>query len=97
VVDRAVLREDGDAALALDVVRVHHALADLLVRREGARLLQQAIDESRLAVIDMGDDGDIADGAVHRGVRLPEGARRLPELCVRGAGPRGASGASDRA
>ena len=65
VLDRAVLGEDGDAALALDVVGVHDALADLLVGGEGARLLEQAVHQRGLAVIDMGDDGDVADGALH--------------------------------
>ena len=31
--DARVLREDGDAALALEIVRVHHPLGDDLVRR----------------------------------------------------------------
>ena len=31
-----------------------------LVGAEGARLLQQAIDERGLAVVDVGDNGDIA-------------------------------------
>ena len=61
VLDRAVLREDRDAALALDVVRVHDAFADALVGCKGTGLLQQAVDERGLAVIDVRDDGDVAD------------------------------------
>jgi hypothetical protein len=38
--DAGVLREDGDAALALEVVGVHHALGDDLVVAEGARLAE---------------------------------------------------------
>ena len=60
VVDGAVLGQDGDAALALKVVRVHGALGDLLVLAERARLLQQAVDQGRLAMVDMGDNRDIA-------------------------------------
>ena len=63
VVDRAVLGEDGDAALALDVVGVHHPLGDVLVRGEGAGLPQQLVDQRGLAVVDVGDDGDVAQGA----------------------------------
>ncbi len=33
--------------------------ATLLVVAEGVRLAQQAIDQGGLAVVDMGDDGDI--------------------------------------
>jgi hypothetical protein len=36
VLDRGVLREDGDALLALQVVGVHHPLVDMGVRAERA-------------------------------------------------------------
>jgi len=52
-------------ALALEVVRVHDALLDVLVRGKGARLLQQFVDQRGLAVVDVGDDGDVAQGARH--------------------------------
>jgi hypothetical protein len=51
---------DRDAALALDVAGIHHAFGDLLVRAKGAAGPEQSIDEGRLPVIDVGDDGDIA-------------------------------------
>ena len=63
--DRGRLGEDGDAALALEVVRIHHPLGDPLVVAEGARLLQETVDEGRLAVVDVGDDGDVAELHVH--------------------------------
>ena len=63
--DRAVLGQDRDAALALEVVRVHDALGDLLVGAEGAALAQQLVDQRRLAVVDVGDDGDVSDLAGH--------------------------------
>ena len=77
VLDGAVLRQDGDAALTLDVVRVHDALAHVLVRGEGAGLLQQAVDQGGLAVIDVRDDGDVADRAIHRSSLLRADVRRL--------------------
>ena len=65
--DRAVLGEDRDAALALDVVAVHHPLADVLVRGERPGLHEQLVDERRLAVIDVRDDRDVAEvGAMLR-------------------------------
>jgi len=67
VVDRAVLGENGDAALALDVVRIHHALDQMLVRGERAGLAQQLVDQRGLAVVDVGDDRDIADCSRHEG------------------------------
>ena len=60
VVDGGVLGEDGDAALALEVGVVHRAFGDALVGAENAALMQQGIDERGLAVVDVGDDGDVA-------------------------------------
>ncbi len=68
VVDGDVLGQDRDAPLALQVVGVEDAVADELAGAELAALAQQAIDQRRLAVVDVGDDGDIADvGATHFG------------------------------
>ncbi len=51
---------DGDAALALDIHRVEHLFLHLaLLERPGH--LDQPVGERRLAVVDMGDDGEIAD------------------------------------
>ena len=61
VLERGVLGADGDAFFALQVHGVHHALIRLLVGAERARLTQQAIDEGGLAVIDVGDDGNVSD------------------------------------
>src|SRR5882724_2253660 len=54
------LRLDGDAALALDIHGIQHLLAHL-ARGEAAAGLDQAIGQGRLAMIDMGDDGEVAD------------------------------------
>ena len=62
VVDRGVLGEDGDAALFFEVVGVHDALGDGFVGAEGAGLAEHGVDERGLAVVDVGDDGDVADG-----------------------------------
>ena len=59
--DRGRLGENSDAALAFEVVRIHHPLGDALVVAERARLLQEPVDERRLAVVDVGDDGDVAE------------------------------------
>jgi hypothetical protein len=63
----AVLGQDGDAALAFDVVAVHHALGDLLVLAEGAALAQQLVHQRGLAMVDVRDDGDVADLVGHGG------------------------------
>ena len=61
VLDGDVLRQDGDAALALLVVGVEHALLYLLVLAERVRCLEHLVHEGGLAVVDVGDDGDVPD------------------------------------
>ena len=58
--DRGVLGQDGDAAFLFLVVAVHHALGQHGALAQRARLLQQTVDEGGLAVVDVGDDGDVA-------------------------------------
>jgi len=66
--DRGGFGENGDPALALEVVAVHGAFSGGLIFAVGARLFQELIDECRFAVVNVGDDGDIAK--IHR-VRFP--------------------------
>jgi hypothetical protein len=61
VLDGGVLGEDRDALLALEIHRVHDALGDVLVGTKGAGLPQEAVDEGGLAVVDVSDDGDVAE------------------------------------
>ena len=60
VVHGRVLGQNRDAALALELVRVHDPLGHPLVRPEDAALVEQRVDQRRLAVVDVGDDGDVA-------------------------------------
>ena len=60
VADGGVFSEDRDAALTLEVVRVHDAVDDLLIFAVHAALLEHFVDEGGLAVVDVGDDGYIA-------------------------------------
>jgi hypothetical protein len=59
--DREVLGQDGDAALALERVGVHHPLHDALVLAEGAGLTEHVVDQRGLAVVDVCDDRDVPD------------------------------------
>src|SRR5581483_1286028 len=61
VTDGRVLGENRDAALFLEVIRVHDALVHLLVGADGAGLLEESVDERGLAVIDVGDDRHVAN------------------------------------
>ncbi len=69
--DRGVLREDRDPLLALEIGRVHHPLADVLVLAERAGLPEHRVDEGRLAVVDVGDDCDVPE--VVAGCKLRRG------------------------
>ncbi len=56
-----VLRPDGDALFALEIHRIHDALLHLLVGAKGAGLLEKLVHERGLAVVDVRDDGDVAN------------------------------------
>ena len=78
--DAGLLGHDRDPALALEVHRVHHAIGDDLVHAEDAGLAQHRVHERRLAVVDVRDDGEVADivanlarGSVRRGRRSDRG------------------------
>ena len=76
---RGRLGEDGDAALALEVVGIERALDDALVLAERARLLQQPVDQGGFAVVDVGDNGDVAE--IHESSALNRyGPRRGPAI-----------------
>jgi hypothetical protein len=70
IVHGQILGQNGDSPFLLEVVRVHHPLGDVLVGGEGARLNQQLVDQRGLAVVDVGNDGDVTDGAGHKGSSL---------------------------
>src|SRR5690606_30333179 len=63
--DATVLGKNGDPPLLLQVVGVHDSICHLLVLTEDAGLAKHRIDESGLAVVDVSDDGDVADGLSH--------------------------------
>eukprot|EP00982_Pelagococcus_subviridis_P013556 31264-Pelagococcus_subviridis.AAC.2 len=69
---RGVLGEDGDPALALEVVGVHDASLDLFVVSEHLGLREHRVHERGLPVVDVRDDGDVADVVA----RLEVGVRR---------------------
>ena len=56
---RRAFGENGDAPFALQIARVQGALRHLLVVADGAGLAQQAVHQRGLAVIHMGDDGEV--------------------------------------
>ncbi len=63
---RDVLGEDRDASFSFEVIRVEDQVAGELIVSKLATLAQQAVDQAGLAVVDMGDDGDVAEvGSKH--------------------------------
>ena len=61
VVDRGLLGEDRDALLALEVAGVHDPFDHDLVGPERAGLAEHRVDERGLAVVDVGDDREVAE------------------------------------
>jgi hypothetical protein len=57
--DRGVLRQDGDAALALERIGIHHALHHDLILAKRPCLPEHFVYECGLAVIDVRDDRDV--------------------------------------
>ena len=55
-----VFRQNRDSALALQVVRVHHAFHQMSVRAENSALPQHGVHQRRLAVVHVRDNGDVA-------------------------------------
>src|SRR5439155_21883531 len=69
-----VLRANRNSFLTLEIHRIHYPFLDLLIGAKRARLPQQLIDQRRLAVIDVRNDGDVADFIHER--RSSEGEKR---------------------
>ena len=63
--DAGALGENGDPAFFFQIVRIHRAFFDALVVAEGARLAEELVDKSGLAVVDVGDDRHVAQVAGH--------------------------------
>ncbi|MNZ65138.1 hypothetical protein D3C78_833240 [compost metagenome] len=60
VVQGHAVRLDGDAALALEIHGVQHLGLHLAIGQAAADL-DEAVGQGRLAMVDVGDDGEIAD------------------------------------
>ncbi len=56
-----VFRQNGNAAFAFEIVRIHNPLFHVLVVTEGMRLAQESIHERSFAVVHVGDDGDVSE------------------------------------
>ena len=61
VFDRGVLGKNRDAAFLFQVVGVHDALDQLLVCGEGAGLAEKLVDQGGFTVVNVSDDGDVAN------------------------------------
>ena len=59
------LGEDGDAALAFQIVRIHDALGDCFVGAENAALAKHGVDQRGLAVVNVRNDSDVTGVLTH--------------------------------
>ena len=77
-----VLGQDGDALFPLQVTAVHHAVLQITAFVQRAGLPQHRVDQGGLAVVDVGDDGNIAEWHVgDSGSERPQMANRA--ACTR--------------
>ena len=60
VADGGILGKDGNAALPLQVVGVHDAIHRLLIGAVSTALLEHLVHQRGLAVVNVGDDGNVA-------------------------------------
>src|SRR5690606_18575799 len=67
VFNGTVLGQNRNAALFFEVIRVHDPFRNRLIFAEGAGLTQQLVDQGSFTVIDVGNNGDVAQGASHSG------------------------------
>ena len=77
VVDAGRLGKDGDSSLVLERIGIHAAGGDLFVFAESPARLEHGIDKSGLAVIDVGDDGDVSDFVVHNEYLLHKKTQKI--------------------
>src|SRR5687768_1028053 len=64
IIDGDILRQNGDAALALQRIGIEHGVLHLAVA-EVAALAQESVHQRRLAMVDVGNDGYVADVVSH--------------------------------
>ena len=64
----SIFRQDRDATLSLEIVGIHRTFRQIDTRVDRAGLLQELVDERGLTMVDVGDDGDVADAILHNGV-----------------------------
>ena len=63
--DRCVFGEDGDSPFLFLIVGVHDPLGARRFAVQGARLLQQAVHQRGLAMVYVGNNGDVSQLAEH--------------------------------
>ncbi|MNP41400.1 hypothetical protein D3C76_1351020 [compost metagenome] len=78
VVKRDAVGLDGDTALTLQVHGIEH-LGFHLACRQATAHLDETVGQRRLAMVDVGDDGEIADMTqITHGSTLEKAASRTP-------------------
>mmetsp|Transcript_5914 Transcript_5914/g.16562 ORF Transcript_5914/g.16562 Transcript_5914/m.16562 type:complete len:439 (+) Transcript_5914:770-2086(+) len=65
--DGRVLRQNRDTTLALEIIGIHDTRLHRLIGAEHLGLLEHGINKGRLAVIDVGNDGNVAHVVIATG------------------------------
>ena len=79
VMHGGIFGKNGDAALPLQVVGVHHPFGHRLILAEDAALFEHLVHQGGLAMVNVGDNGDVsqifANDIQWRSFLSSEGAR----------------------
>ncbi|MNR17030.1 hypothetical protein D3C85_1336690 [compost metagenome] len=65
ILDGGVFGQNGNATLFFKIVGVHYTFVNLLVFTESTGLTQQLVNQRGLAVVNVGDNGDVTNLSGH--------------------------------
>ena len=62
--NRTIFRRYRDSPLLFKVHVIHQSFTDLLIFPEKPRLTEHLVDKGGFAMVNMGNDGNVADGSI---------------------------------
>ena len=87
--DGRVLGQNRDTAFALQVVGIHHPFNDVLVGTKGAALLQHGVNQRGLAMVHVGNNGDVTNAGTQNETSFPMTGKQRPTTTLLCAGESG--------
>ena len=66
----SILGKNGNAALFFQIIRVHDSFGQLLMCSKRPGLAKELVNQRGLAVVNVGNNGNVANSAAHGGTRI---------------------------